>query len=263
MFEVPITTLNERSLEGLELTSKQKDRCKNFFALGPDLLAVRALDGPDAQVDRPEVRQPAGHRRRRTPRALKAGYNYGETTELFHTTVPGAQGEARARACIARSPATRRPRSACSRRRSWPSETLFYGCYPITPASDILHELSGYKNFGVLTFQAEDEIAAIGAAIGAAFGGALAVTGTSRARHRAEGGGDRPGGDDRAAAGHHRRPARRTAHRPADQDRAGRPAPGAVRPQRRVPDAGHRAARRPADCFTLAIEACAHRHSST
>ena len=63
--------------------------------------------------------------------------------------------------------------------RGWPNRPLFYGSYPITPASEILHQLSGYKAFGVKTFQAEDEIAAIGAAIGAAYGGALALTASS------------------------------------------------------------------------------------
>jgi 2-oxoglutarate ferredoxin oxidoreductase subunit alpha len=111
-------------------------------------------------------------------RALKAGYAFGETTELFHThfrvkpakLAPGTYrnitgNEATALGFLAASQLADRP--------------LFYGSYPITPASDILHQLSGYKAYGVKTFQAEDEIAAIGAAIGAAYGGALGLTASS------------------------------------------------------------------------------------
>ena len=98
------------------------------------------------------------------------------------------------------------------------------------------------RRFGVKTFQAEDEIAAVGVAIGASFGGAIGVTGTSGPGICLKSRGDRPGGDDRAAAGHHRRAARRPEHRPADQDRAGRPAAGDVRPQRRVPGGDRRPA---------------------
>ena len=122
----------------------------------------------------------------------------------------------------ARSPATRRPRSASSPPRKLAGRDLFYGSYPITPARDILHQLAGYKNFGVKTFQAEDEIAAIGAAIGACFGGAMGVTGTTRPGHRLKSEAHRPGGHDRAAAGHHRRAARRAAHR-ACRPRPSRP----------------------------------------
>ena len=129
------------------------------------------------------------------------------------------------------------------RRRSSRSGRLFYGSYPITPASDILHQLSGYKHFGVKTFQAEDEIAAIGAAIGASYGGALALTGTSGPGVTLKSGGHGPRGHDRAAAGRDRRPARRAVDRHAHQGRAVGPAPGAVRPQRRVADPRRRARR--------------------
>ena len=104
---------------------------------------------------------------------------------------------------------------------------LFLGSYPITPASDILHELSKHKRFGVRTFQAEDEIAGIGAALGAAFGGSLGVTTTSGPGVALKSRDDRAGGLAGAAAGHRRRPARRPVDRAADQDRAGRPAAGA------------------------------------
>ena len=122
------------------------------------------------------------------------------------------------------------------------------GSYPITPASDILHELSKHKNFNVITFQAEDEIAGIGAAIGASYGGALGVTSTSGPGISLKSEAIGLGRDGRAAAAGDRRAARRPVHRPAHQDRAGRPAAGAVRPQRRVAGrgAGRRSRRRTA-----------------
>ena len=154
----------------------------------------------------------------------------------------GRAGAAAPRAPTGRSPAT--PRWPTG---SWPPGQVsglpvFLGSYPITPASDILHELSKHKRFGVTTFQAEDEIAGVGAALGAAFGGALGVTTTSG-----------PGialkcetiglaVDARAAAAGRRRAARRPVDRAAHQDRAGRPAAGDVRPQRRGAGADRRAA---------------------
>jgi 2-oxoglutarate/2-oxoacid ferredoxin oxidoreductase subunit alpha len=177
LFEIPISTLNERSLDGLDMTSKQKDLTKNFFALGIMFwLYGREFDATirwiqDKFGKRPVVAEA-------NTRALKAGYAFGETTEIFHTHYrvapahlpPGTYrnitgNEATALGMLAASKLADRP--------------LFYGSYPITPASDILHQLSGYKNFGVKTFQAEDEIAAIGAAIGAAYGGAMGLTASS------------------------------------------------------------------------------------
>jgi 2-oxoglutarate/2-oxoacid ferredoxin oxidoreductase subunit alpha len=176
-FEIPISTLNERALDGLDMTSKQKDLTKNFFALGImfwlyERSMVPTIDWIEAKFGgRPVVAEA-------NKRALKAGYAFGETTELFHThyrvkpahLAPGTYrnitgNEATALGFLAASHLAGRP--------------LFYGSYPITPASDILHQLSGYKTFGVKTFQAEDEIAAIGAAIGAAYGGALGLTASS------------------------------------------------------------------------------------
>jgi 2-oxoglutarate ferredoxin oxidoreductase subunit alpha len=177
VFPVPISTLNGRALEGVGLTNKQVDLTKNFFALGLMFwLYERSMDATLTWIDekfskRPEIAE--GNKR-----ALKAGYNFGETTEIFHERyiVPPAKlrpgkyrnitgNEATALGFVAASQLAKR--------------TLFYGSYPITPASDILHQLAGYKNFGVKTFQAEDEIAAIGAAIGASYGGAMGMTGTS------------------------------------------------------------------------------------
>ena len=177
VFEVPISTLNARAVEGLGLTAKQVDLTKNFFALGLMFwLYDRSLEPTLQWIDRkfghrPEIAEA-------NKRALRAGYNFGETAELFHTRyhVPAARlapgryrnitgNEATALGFLTAAKLARRD--------------LFYASYPITPASDILHELSTYKRFGVRTFQAEDEIAAMSAAIGAAYGGALGLTGTS------------------------------------------------------------------------------------
>ena len=177
LFQIPISTLNARAAEGLELTNKQVDLTKNFFALGLMFWLYERSMAPTLEwIDEKFSRRPViaeGNKR-----ALKAGYNFGETTEIFHERyiVPPARlrpgkyrnitgNEAAALGFVAASQLARR--------------TLFYGSYPITPASDILHLLAGYKNFGVKTFQAEDEIAAIGSAIGAAYGGAMGMTGTS------------------------------------------------------------------------------------
>ena len=174
---VPISTLNARALEGLELTNKQVDLTKNFFALGLMFwLYERSLEPTLNWIDEKFGKRPVVAES--NARALKAGYAFGETTELFHERyiVPPAKlapgryrnltgNEAAAMGFVAASQLSKR--------------TLFYGSYPITPASDILHQLASYKNFGVVTFQAEDEIAAIGAAIGASYGGSLGMTGTS------------------------------------------------------------------------------------
>src|SRR5690606_34699543 len=110
--------------------------------------------------------------------ALRSGYNFGETTEMFAVQykVPPAKVAPGTYRHISGNEATALGFVAASVLADLP---LFYGSYPITPASDILHELSKLKNFGIKTFQAEDEIAAIGAAIGAAYGGHIGLSGTS------------------------------------------------------------------------------------
>ena len=177
VFEIPISTLNARALEGLDMTAKQVDLTKNFFALGIMFwLYERSMDATLRWIDEKFAKRPVIAEANK--RALKAGYAFGETTEIFHThyrvaparLAPGKYrnitgNEATALGFLTASKLARRD--------------LFFGSYPITPASDILHQLSGYKNFGVKTFQAEDEIAAIGAAIGASYGGALGMTASS------------------------------------------------------------------------------------
>jgi 2-oxoglutarate ferredoxin oxidoreductase subunit alpha len=177
VFEIPISTLNARALEGLEMSTKQVDLTKNFFALGIMFwLYERSMDPTLRWIDEKFAKNAIIAEANK--RALKAGYAFGETTEMFHTHYrvrpaklpPGnyrniTGNEATALGLVAASKLADRP--------------LFYGSYPITPASDILHFLSSYKNFGVRTFQAEDEIAAIGAAIGASYGGAMGMTASS------------------------------------------------------------------------------------
>jgi 2-oxoglutarate ferredoxin oxidoreductase subunit alpha len=177
VFEIPISTLNMRSLEGLEMTSKQMDLTKNFFALGLMFwLYERSMDPTLGWIDQKFSARPVMAEANK--RALKAGYAYGETTEAFHThyRVKPARLDPGTYRNITGNEATALGFLTASRLAG---RDLFYGSYPITPASEILHQLSGYKAFGVKTFQAEDEIAAVGAAIGASYGGALALTASS------------------------------------------------------------------------------------
>jgi 2-oxoglutarate ferredoxin oxidoreductase subunit alpha len=174
---IAITRQNELALEGLPLSAKDKFRSRNFYALGLVLwLYDRSLDttikwANDQFKRRPDILEA-------NLRALRAGYNFGETTELFRVQykVPPAKAAPGTYRHISGNEAAALGFVAASVLSGLP---LFYASYPITPASDILHELSKLKNFGIKTFQAEDEIAAMGAAIGAAYGGQLGLTGTS------------------------------------------------------------------------------------
>ena len=175
--QIPITKLTLRAVEETGLSHRDGVRCKNFFSLGVvQWLFVRSLDQTrdwieDKFKNKPEIAKA-------NVLALQAGYNYAITTELFQAryNVPPAVlpsgdyrqitgNQAFSLGCVAAS-----LRSGLS---------LLYSSYPITPASDILHELAQYKNFDLKTIQAEDEIAAMSSSIGSAFGGILAVTGTS------------------------------------------------------------------------------------
>jgi len=174
---IPLTELNLNALKELSLGKKEADRCKNFFALGMMYwLYDRPLDPTLKWMQSKFQKNPVVLEA--NVRALRAGFNYADTTELFTThyrvrkasLAPGKYrnitgNEATALGFIAAAQVAKRP--------------LFYASYPITPASDILHELSRHKNFGIKTFQAEDEIAAMTAAIGASFAGHLGLTGTS------------------------------------------------------------------------------------
>jgi 2-oxoglutarate ferredoxin oxidoreductase subunit alpha len=174
---VPITSLTAKALEGVPLSNKEIVRCKNFFALGIMYwLYDRQLDTTVNWIKEKFEKKP--ELVEANTRALKAGYFYGDTTEIFTTRyhVEPAHLKEGVYRNVSGNEATAMGFVAASVKTGLP---LFLGSYPITPASDILHELSRYKNFGVKTFQAEDEIAGITSAIGAAFAGSLAITTTS------------------------------------------------------------------------------------
>lgn len=177
VIQVPITSMNARALKDSGLNTKQIDRSKNLFALGLMFwLYDRSLDPTIRWIESRFGKHPTVAEANIA--TLKAGYNFGETAELFpiHYRVPKAHLAPGKYRNITGNEATALGFLAASQLADTP---LFYGSYPITPASDILQELAKFKHFGVKTFQAEDEIAAIGSAIGAAFGGKLGLTGTS------------------------------------------------------------------------------------
>ncbi|MBI2766329.1 MAG: 2-oxoacid:acceptor oxidoreductase subunit alpha [Chloroflexi bacterium] len=177
VIKVRITRQNEMALEGLPLNTAQKFKSRNFYALGLILwLYGRSMDTTVKWAQERFGRMP--DQLEANLRALRAGYNFGDTTELFRVRydVPPADVPPGDYRHISGNEATALGFLAASVQSGLP---LFYASYPITPASDVLHELSKLRNFGVKTMQAEDEIAAIGAAIGAAYGGHLGLTGTS------------------------------------------------------------------------------------
>ncbi|MER6106454.1 2-oxoacid:acceptor oxidoreductase subunit alpha [Streptomyces sp. NPDC001832] len=176
---VPLTTLTIEALKEFGLSRKEAGRSKNMFALGLlSWMYHRPTEGTEAFLRAKFAKKPQIAEANVT--AFRAGWNFGETTEDFavsYEVAPASQtfptGTYRN---ISGNLALSYGLIAAGRQADLP---LYLGSYPITPASDILHELSKHKNFGVRTFQAEDEIAGIGAALGAAFGGSLAVTTTS------------------------------------------------------------------------------------
>jgi 2-oxoglutarate ferredoxin oxidoreductase subunit alpha len=170
---IPLTTLTLEALKDIELSKKEAERAKNMFALGlMSWLYSRPIEGTIGFLERKFAARPVLAKANVV--AFKAGYHFGETTEAFSVSYeikpaklpPGTYRR------ISGNLALSYGLLAASRLSGLP---LFLGAYPITPASDILHEMSKHKNFGARTFQAEDEIAAVGAALGAAFGGSLAV----------------------------------------------------------------------------------------
>lgn len=174
---VPLSKQTSAALEGLQLSMKDVERTKNFFALG---LMYWLFDRPleptltwiEKKFGKKQIYLEANQK------ALTAGYYYGENTEIFTTRyhVKPAKLEKGSYRSISGNEAVALGFVAASYKAGIP---LFLGSYPITPASEILQELSNFKNFGVKTFQAEDEIAGIASAIGASFAGNLAVTTTS------------------------------------------------------------------------------------
>jgi 2-oxoglutarate ferredoxin oxidoreductase subunit alpha len=172
LVEVPFTTLNREALHGLALSQREIDRCKNFFALGVLCwLYARPMDATERWLGG----KFKGDVLEGNIRTLRAGHAFGETTELFPVSfvVPAAKIE----------PGTYRNITG-NQALAWGivaagvqmERNVFLGAYPITPASEVLHEVARYRHFGLKTFQAEDEIAAISSTIGASFAGQLAVT---------------------------------------------------------------------------------------
>jgi 2-oxoglutarate ferredoxin oxidoreductase subunit alpha len=177
LFPVELTKLTRLALRDLGLDAKSMDRCKNFFALGMCYwLYNRPMDHTYRWLDEKFGSKPVLAEANKL--AMKAGYAYCDATEAFQVRyeVPAAKLEPGLYRNISGNSALALGFVAAARKAGIP---LFQGSYPITPASDILHELSMYKEFGVMTFQAEDEIAAVTSVIGAAYGGALAITTTS------------------------------------------------------------------------------------
>ena len=231
VIKVPMTSLTKDACEPLGVKPRDAERSKNFFALGlVSFMYTRpvqpTLDWIVERFAKNEQVMAAN------TAAFKAGLHFGETTEAVGhryevrpAKLPGGEytsitgNTALAWGLVAAGQLAKLP--------------VLLGSYPITPASDILHELSKHKHFGIRTVQAEDEIAAAGMALGAAFAGHLGVTTTSGPGVSLEERDDLAGGVDRAADADHRHPARRAVDRPAHQDRGGRPQPGHVRPPRR------------------------------
>lgn len=172
-----LTSLTVEALKDFDITKKEAERAKNMFALGLlSWLYDRDIDGTERFLDEKFARKPEILKANLT--ALHAGWNYGETTEDFsvrYEVKPAKLAPGRYRN-ISGNLALSYGLIAAGQQSNLP---IFLGSYPITPASDILHELSKHKRFGIRTFQAEDEIAGIGAALGAAYGGALGITTTS------------------------------------------------------------------------------------
>jgi len=177
LFQAEVTRLTSAALKDLGLSARSVFRCRNFFCLGmTSWLYHRPIEPAEAWIK---------ERFKKTPelveanvRALRAGFNFAENAELFAVSyeirpariAPGKYRNITGNTATALG-------FVCAATKA--GRPLFLGSYPITPASDVLHELSGWKQYGVYTFQAEDEIAGIGAALGAAFGGAIAITTTS------------------------------------------------------------------------------------
>jgi len=177
VYEIDITKLTREALKDVDLGMKEKDRAKNMFVLGfLYWLYDRNMESTIHFLQEKFAKKPLileGNLK-----ALHAGYNYGDTTEAFTTRyrVERARMPSGTYRSITGNQALALGLIAASQKSGLP---LFLGSYPITPASDILHELSKHKNFGVRTFQAEDEIAGISSAIGASYGGCMGVTTTS------------------------------------------------------------------------------------
>ena len=177
VFEVDVSSMTKEALSDADLSYKEVDRCKNMFVLGLLFwMYERPMEPTINFLNKKFKKDPAiAHA---NIKVLKTGYHFGETAEVFTTrySVKEADLEPGTYRNITGNESTVLGLVAATKKSKLP---LFFGSYPITPASDILHGLSKHKNFGVTTFQAEDEIAAVSSAIGAAFGGHIGVTSSS------------------------------------------------------------------------------------
>lgn len=177
LYSLPITKMNEEALKGLPISKKEVDRSKNFFALGIMYWLYDRPIEPTAQwiqqkfSKMPDIAEA-------NKKSLMAGYNFGDTCEMFPNTFQVFQADLPV-GKYRQITGNRGIALGIVAGSQLAGKSVFYGSYPITPASDILHELSNYKNYNIITFQAEDEIAAICSAIGASFAGQIGVTGTS------------------------------------------------------------------------------------
>ncbi|MGK9477850.1 2-oxoacid:acceptor oxidoreductase subunit alpha [Melioribacter sp. OK-6-Me] len=177
VIQIPLTQMTMETLKDMDLSVKDKEKCKNFFALGlmywmynrPIEVTLNWLE--TKFKNKPEIMEA-------NKKVLMAGYHFGETTEIFTTRyeVKAAELPKGKYRNISGNEATALGFITAALKSGL---KLFLGSYPITPASEILHELSKYKNYDVITFQAEDEIAGISSALGASFAGALGITTTS------------------------------------------------------------------------------------
>jgi 2-oxoglutarate/2-oxoacid ferredoxin oxidoreductase subunit alpha len=177
LIKVDITKLTLNALESLEIDNRSKGRCKNFFALGMMYwMYNRPLAPSQEWIERKFSKKPILAEANKM--AMAAGFNYANTTDLMPSSfeIKPASIEPGTYRSISGNQSLALGLIAASKQAGLP---LFLGTYPITPASDILHELCKYKEYGVISFQAEDEIAAIAATIGASYGGGLGVTSTS------------------------------------------------------------------------------------
>ena len=236
LFAVQLTKLTRAALKDVGLDAKSMDRCKNFFALGMCYwLYNRSMESTLRWLD--DKFKNKQQLVTANKLAMQAGYSFCEATEAFQISyeIPPAKLSPGTYRNISGNAALALGFVAASQQAGIP---LFLGSYPITPASDILHELSMYKDFGVTTFQAEDEIAAVSSAIGASYTGALAITTTSGPGMASENRSDRPGCRCRTAAGDLRYPAWRPVHGPPHENRTSRSSPSHVRTQFRSSRSG-------------------------
>jgi 2-oxoglutarate ferredoxin oxidoreductase subunit alpha len=177
VYSLPISKMNEEALKGLPINKKEIDRSKNLFALGIMYwLYDRPLQGTMKWIDQkfgkvPDIAEA-------NKKSLQAGFNFGDTCEMFPNTYQVHQADLPA-GKYRQITGNRSIALGIAASAQLSGKQVFYGSYPITPASDILHEISAYKNYNITTFQAEDEIAAVCSAIGASFAGSIGVTGTS------------------------------------------------------------------------------------